>query len=363
MAGERGRAHDGHEIVVVGASAGGVEALRRLIAAVPADFAGTIFVVLHLPTNAHSFLPTILSRAGALPVHHAVDGQVPARGTVYVAPPDVHLLLRRSGMQLLRGPTENGHRPAVDPLFRSAAEAFGSGVVGIVLSGVLDDGTNGLLAVSAHGGLTVAQSPEDALYPSMPQAAIDNVPIDIVASAEEIGLALPRLVAHRTARNDATPGEPADSTERALEGNAASEMRGRPSRFTCPDCGGSLWDADPHEPGKFRCRVGHSWTALGLLEEQASTLEQALWTALRALSERADLARRMRDQAARSRHGYGQRLFERQLEEYEAQADVVRGVLRGPEPLRLATEEQLAAVFAAVDLQAVDPRGDAPPSP
>jgi len=363
MATDGARELEGHEIVVVGASAGGVEALRRLISEVPADFPGTVFVVLHLPTNAHSFLPKILERAGALPVHHAIDGAVPDRGAVYVAPPDVHLLLKRSGMQLQRGPTENGHRPAVDPLFRSAAEAFGSSVVGIVLSGVLDDGTNGLLSISSRGGLTAAQSPDDALYPSMPKSAIDNVPIDIVAPADEIGRALTRLAHHRTPGRDTEPGAVADYTERALEGNGALEMEGRPSRFTCPDCGGSLWDADPEEPGKFRCRVGHSWTTLGLLEQQALTLEHALWTALRALSERADLARRMRDHAARAQHGYGERLFERQLEEYEAQADIVREVLRKPEPLAYASEEQLDAVFVTAGVEAVEGPEEQPAPP
>jgi two-component system chemotaxis response regulator CheB len=363
VAPDRARERDGHEVVVVGASAGGVEALRRLIASVPPEFPGTMFVVLHLPTNAHSFLPKILGRAGALPVHHAVDGQVPARGTVYVAPPDVHLLVKRRGMQLLRGPTENGHRPAIDPLFRSAAEAVGSGVVGIVLSGVLDDGTNGLLAISSHGGLTVAQTPDDALYPSMPQSAIDNVPIDVVAPADEIGRSLSRLMEQRTPENSHAPGNLADYTERALEGNGALEMNGRPSRFTCPDCGGSLWDADADEPGKFRCRVGHSWTTLGLLEEQAATLEQALWIALRALSERADLARRMRDHAAEAKHGFGERLFERQLEEYEAKAEIVREVLRSPEPLAFATEDELATVVAAAEIQSAAPPGDGPAPP
>ena len=352
-----------HDIVVVGASAGGVEALRRLIAAIDDDFLGSMFVVLHLPTNAHSFLPTILSRAGSLPVHHAVDGRQPEHGNVYVAPPDVHLLLKPAGMQLTRGPTETGHRPAIDPLFRSAAETYGSRVIGIVLSGVLDDGSNGLLAISGHGGLAVAQSPEDALYPSMPQSAIDNVPVDVVAPADEIGRVLARLIEHRTPANDDPRNGAADYTERALAGGGALEMEGRPSRFTCPDCGGSLWDANPDEPGKFRCRVGHSWTTLGLLEQQAATLEQALWTALRALSERADLARRMRDHAAKRHHRYGERLFERQLEEYEEKARVVREVLRSPEPLAFATEEELASVFASADVQAAGPADHRPPPP
>jgi two-component system chemotaxis response regulator CheB len=324
---------DGHDIVVVGASAGGVEALRRLIGAIDADFAGVMFVVLHLPTKAHSALPSILSRAGRLPVTHAVDGQIPERGHVYVAPPDVHLLLKPGRIQLMKGPTENGHRPAIDPLFRSAAESYGTRVIGVVLSGVLDDGTHGLLTIAGRGGLTVAQDPDDALYAAMPSSAIDNVPVDFVAPAEGIGVAIQRLM--RTHRPAAVASDDPidDVTERALEGGGALEMPGRPSRFTCPDCGGSLWDASPEEPGKFRCRVGHSWTTAGLLERQALTLEQALWTALRALSERADLARRLRDQAAARQHEHGRELFARQLEEYEARAQVIRDVLRAPEPV------------------------------
>jgi two-component system chemotaxis response regulator CheB len=323
---------DRHDVVVVGASAGGVEALRRLIGALDPDFDGSMFVVLHLPSNAHSALPAILSRAGPLPVQHAVDGRVPERGHIYVAPPDSHLLLKPHRMQLLKGPTENGHRPAIDPLFRSAAESYGSRVIGIVLSGVLDDGTNGLLAIAARGGLTVAQDPDDALYSAMPLSAIENVPLDVVASVEDIGESMVRLVGTTRPRdtNGDTPVD--DVTERALEGGGALEMEGRPSRFTCPDCGGSLWDGGAEEPGKFRCRVGHSWTTVGLVERQAATLEQALWTALRTLSERADLARRLRDQAAARAHEHSRRLFASQLEEYEARAEIIREVLRSPDP-------------------------------
>ena len=345
--------HDvAHDVVVVGASAGGVEALRRLVGALDPDFDGVMLVVLHLPTNAHSALPSILGRVAPVPVRHAVDGQRPERGHVYVAPPDRHLLLKPDGLQLMRGPTENGHRPAIDPLFRSAAHTCGSRVIGVVLSGVLDDGTNGLLAIASHGGLTVAQDPIDALYASMPQSAIKNVPVDVVASAEQIGAGLRRLMATPTPRgidDSVPPGD--DVTERALQGGGALEMPGRPSRFTCPDCGGSLWDDDA-EQGKLRCRVGHSWTTLGLLEQQAVTLEQALWTALRALSERADLARRLRDEAAARSHEHGRRLFADQLEEYEACAELLREALRLPDAVIATTEPnviELARAAAVAD--------------
>ena len=348
-----------HDIVVVGASAGGVEALRRFIGALDAEFTGSMFVVLHLPTNAHSSLPDILQRAGNVVVTHAADGAAPEAGQVYVAPPDVHLLLRPGAMRLVRGPTENGHRPAIDPLFRSAADAYGSRVVGVVLSGVLDDGTNGLLAVARRGGITAVQAPEDALYAAMPQNALDSVPVDVVAPARELGATIQRLLAQERPPHPPPDGELVDQVEAALEPGAL-EMRGRPSRFTCPDCGGSLWDVGDEEPSKFRCRVGHSWTTLGLLERQAETLESALWTALRALAERADLARRMRDDAARRGHRHGERLFERQLEEHDGKAEVLREALATPEPMALVSEEQPAGLLKASEVAGADsPAGEA----
>jgi two-component system chemotaxis response regulator CheB len=353
---------DRHDIVVVGASAGGVEALRRFIGGIGDEFDASMFVVLHLPTNAHSALPDILARASGLPVSHAVDAMVPVPGQIYVAPPDLHLLLRPNRMRLVRGPTENGHRPAIDPLFRSAAEAYGSRVIGVVLSGVLDDGTHGLLAVARRGGLTVAQSPDDALYASMPQSAIDNVPVDMVASAAELGASVQRLVRLPRPPHVAEEGAGLDEVEAALEPGAL-EMTGGPSRFTCPDCGGSLWDVGAQEPGKFRCRVGHSWTTLGLVERQADTLETALWTALRALAERADLARRMRDEATVRHHQYGRQIFQRQLEEYEAKADVLREVLAKPETLGVLPEDQLAGMFRTEDVADEEPSGGDGPRP
>jgi two-component system, chemotaxis family, protein-glutamate methylesterase/glutaminase len=336
-----------HDLIVVGASAGGVEALRRLVASLPETLPAAMLVVLHVPSNAHSVLPSILGRAGRLPVRHASSGEPIEPGVVYVAPPDFHLLVEDSKIDLIRGPSENGHRPAIDPLFRSAAASYGSRVIGVVLSGVLDDGTAGLLAITQAGGLTVVQDPSDALYSAMPRSAIENVPVDVVAPVDEIGDVLLRLVGHpRPAREEApgpngAPGP--DVTKRALRGDGAYEVPGRPSRFTCPDCGGSLWETVEGE-AKFRCRVGHSWTSLGLLERQSGTLEQALWTALRALAERADLARRLRDDAERRRHRHAHRLFEEQLNELEHSADLIRHVLQRPEPLARADVELADAV-------------------
>jgi two-component system chemotaxis response regulator CheB len=347
-----------HHTVVVGASAGGVEALRRLVAELPPDFPASVFVVLHLPPNSHSALPQILERAGQLPVHHAVDGEAPVPGVIYVAPPDAHLILHHHRVSLLHGPTENGHRPAIDPLFRSAAAAYGPRVIGVILSGALDDGAAGLLAVSRAGGITMVQSPADALYPSMPLSALDAVPVDVVADVDVLSDRLVELTHRPLPRMARMPDGPhADYTERALEGGGAFEMNGRPSRFTCPDCGGSLWESVEETETKFRCRVGHAWTAAALLHQQADTLEQALWTALRALAERADLARRMRDQAAHHQRRYAVRILDRQLRELEENADVVREVLRQPDGLLARSAELLALRPTDRDLGTPEARG------
>jgi two-component system chemotaxis response regulator CheB len=321
----------GHDIVVVGASAGGVEALRRLVSMLPSGFPAAMFVVLHLPVHARSALTDILKRAAGVRVVTANDDAWPRYGTVYVAPPDAHLLLKADGIHLVRGPTENGHRPAIDPLFRSAATAFGTRVIGVVLSGVLDDGTNGLLRIAEAGGLTVVQDPDDALYSAMPRNAIANVPVDVVAPVDEIAELLARLARHPRGFVDDPADDGEDPTEMVVvgKGTLSLDPAGRPSRFTCPSCGGALWEAD--DGGRlFRCRVGHSWTPMALLDEQADTLDSALWTALRALAERADLARRMRDHARARDHVHATRLFEAQLSELEHDATVIRHVLERP---------------------------------
>jgi two-component system chemotaxis response regulator CheB len=176
----------GRDIVVLGGSAGSIEAIVEVAKGLPADFAGSVFVVVHFPGSLNSTLPRILSRAGPLEARHARDGDLIEPGRIYVAPPDCHLHLNDGHTRLTRGPKENGHRPAVDPLFRTAARAYGPRVVGVVMSGNLNDGTAGLLAVKQRGGLAVAQSLETALYPGMPRSAIDHVAVDYVLAPGEI---------------------------------------------------------------------------------------------------------------------------------------------------------------------------------
>jgi two-component system chemotaxis response regulator CheB len=183
----------GHDVVVVGASAGGVEALSRLVRDLPPDFRAAVFVVLHVPASGTSVLPAILDRHGSLHAAHAVDGEDVKPGRIYVAPPDRHVLVHGSSVRVERGPKENGARPAIDPLFRSAAASCGPRVVGVILSGTLADGAAGLAAVKLRGGATIVQDPRDALYPAMPRNAIVEVGPDSILTAAEIGPALVEL--------------------------------------------------------------------------------------------------------------------------------------------------------------------------
>jgi two-component system, chemotaxis family, protein-glutamate methylesterase/glutaminase len=288
---------NGHGVVVIGASAGGVEALRNIAAGLPEDFGSTVFVVLHLPPGGTSVLPAILARAGDLPASHPTDGEEIKTGHIYVAPPDNHMLIDDGLVRLARGPRENGHRPAIDPLFRSAARSHGPGVIGVILSGVLDDGTAGLAAIKAAGGRTVVQDPEDALYPAMPESAIQYVSPEHVVEAE----AIPSLLAELATQTPAEVPPPAADPEVVLEESLVASDRsasdapqpGEPSGFTCPECNGALWQADEEGVPRFRCRTGHQFSLETLLAAQSESIEAALWSAVRALEERSAMLRRI----------------------------------------------------------------------
>jgi|SRR5882724_1676203 len=184
----------GHEIIVVGASAGGVEALMKLVHGLSRNLAASVFIVLHLPAQGSSVLPSILKHAGILNAQHPIDQQKIEMGNIYVAPPDHHLLIEQGLIRVVRGPKENRHRPAIDALFRSAAIAYGAQVVGVVLTGALDDGTAGLLAIKQRNGIAIVQDPNDAIYPDMPRSALKHVAVDYCVPIAEIGPLLVRLV-------------------------------------------------------------------------------------------------------------------------------------------------------------------------
>jgi two-component system chemotaxis response regulator CheB len=296
----------GHNIVVVGFSAGGIEPLVQMASGLPRDLPASLFVVHHFPAQSVSVLPAILNRSGPLKAAAAENEEPIVSGRIYVAPPDHHLLIRNGTVRLTGGPREHGHRPAVDPLFRSAARSHGSRVIGVLLSGSLDDGTAGLHAIKAAGGLAMVQDPASCAYPGMPESAIEFVAVDHVVTPEELSTTLVRLVNQEApapagrvpAAEEIDPAEP----EPAVAGTAALRQGrpvGRPSTFSCPDCGGVLWESEQGELLHFRCHVGHAFSEESLLAKQSDELEGALWTALRALEEKADLARRLADRVRR----------------------------------------------------------------
>jgi len=319
-----------HGIVVVGASAGGVEALADLATSLPDDLPAAVFVVLHLPATGTSALPEILRRHGPLPAAHVRDGEPIQSGRVYVAPPDHHVVLRTGHVHLSRGPRENGHRPAIDPLFRSAAREYGTRVIGVVLSGTLDDGTAGLLAIKSRGGVAVVQDPEDALYTGMPGNALEHVQVDHVASAASMGKLLASLIAN-LAEPPPAPALSDMQVEVEMEGFSLEAFEGthpgRPSGFSCPDCNGVLWQIQDGGLERYRCRVGHAWSPESLLTQQSEALEAALWVALRSLEERAALARRLAEPARRRGYSITATRFEEQAAEAQQAARLLRDLL------------------------------------
>ncbi|WP_433306278.1 chemotaxis protein CheB [Actinoplanes sp. CA-030573] len=283
------------DVVVVGASAGGVEALRAMAAGLPADLPASVLIVLHMPAAAPSALPQILTRSGPLIARTAFDGEPLIEGRIYVAPPDQHLLVLDHRVRLSRGPSENGHRPAIDPLFRSAARAAGARVIAVTLSGSRDDGAVGSEEVAAHGGVVAVQDPADALNPSMPRAVLARVGAAHVATAADLG----KLIGEQTATEVADQPAPVDvrlGAEVAIDDFApitTDRLTETPPVFGCPSCGGGLYELESWPLPRYRCRVGHAWSPESLLDEQALATEGALWTALRALEEKAALSRRM----------------------------------------------------------------------
>jgi two-component system chemotaxis response regulator CheB len=290
------------DIIVVGSSAGGVEALQRLCAALPADLNATVFIAQHLSPSSRSLLPEILSRAGPLPVSSPLDGQAIEPGRIYVAAPDLHMLVRPGRILMRRGPYENRTRPAVNALFRSAAIAYGARVIGVVLTGLLDDGTEGLIAIKAAGGMSVVQDPAEAEWPSMPRNAVQRDHVDTVAGLDALVPALLRLVDGEAAPDVPLPNEYLIEDRIAAQDFAVMETDittpGRPSKISCPDCGGVLNQIEAEDEIRFRCQVGHAFTPLGLAEAQSAELERALGIAVRTHRDRIKLFDQMRDKAS-----------------------------------------------------------------
>lgn len=314
-------------VVVIGGSAGGVEGVIGIAAELPADLNAAVLVTIHISPVGRSALAGLIGRKSALKAVSAQNGDVLEAGRIYVAPPDFHLLVESGRLALGHGPRENGHRPAIDPLFRTAAHGYGARVIGVILSGNLDDGSVGLREIRRMGGRAIVQDPGDAAYEEMPRNAIDSAGADIVAPLRDIAHHITTLVGGSlsVARVGEVPLDIAAGGEAPV--GADEREAGELSPFGCPDCGGVLWQLRDGKLVRYRCRVGHAYTEENLLDAQLNGVDRAMWAALRALEEASAnaqaLARRMQSRG----HEKLTERFMKQAMDAEQRAAIIRRAL------------------------------------
>jgi two-component system, chemotaxis family, protein-glutamate methylesterase/glutaminase len=318
------------EIIVIGTSAGGVKALSTIVEQLPNDLNAAIFIVLHISPHQRSNLPEILTRAGNLNTKHPRDGEPIEHGKIYVAPSDHHLLIEPGQVRITKGPKENRFRPAIDPLFRSAAYAYGPGVIGVVLTGALDDGTAGLWAIKDRGGIAVVQDPDDAEQRSMPWTALNNVEVDYCLPVTDIAKVLVTLTQDLIGpeRGCLVSDKLGIETKISLGHDAADldvTQLGKLSEFSCPECHGTLIEIMDGKLQRYRCHTGHAFSEDSLLAELTDSVEELLWNSIRAIEERIRLLKHLKQHSAdlTSNTGSNSALNE-DLQEAEEQADSVR---------------------------------------
>lgn len=326
-------------MIVVGTSAGGLDALTRLIAPLPKNFPAPVFVVQHMAADTSGeVLVQTLNKHGRLECKHPKDGEKFQPGRVYVAPPDHHMLIAKGNIIISKGARENRSRPAIDPLFRSAAVAYGARVVGVLLTGYLDDGTSGLLAIKRCGGMCVVQKPTDATYPDMPQNALNNLTPDYCLPVGVIGELLAQIVLKPVPKSPPVPEDIASEAiiaERVVSDVTAVEDLGEQVPFNCPDCNGVLWKMKKGKLLRYRCHTGHAFTAAVLLAEQTKKLEETLWVALRMFEERKNLLKTM----AKPNGGVSNRSLGERAKESQVHIERIRSILlsTGKQSLEAAT--------------------------
>jgi two-component system chemotaxis response regulator CheB len=323
------------DTIVIGASAGGVQALSTLVSDLPRNLPAAVFIVLHISANAPSLLPNILGRESKLTVAHAINREPIQRGHIYVAPPDQHLIIEDGYVKLVHGPKENLHRPSIDALFRSAARWIGPRVIGVILTGARDDGKVGMRAIKQRGGITIVQDPLDAPFPSMPMSVMQEIEVDYSLPLREIAPLLNQLSRETAVEEERyrVPDEVeiesriAEQKMEADELIASVERIGTISRLTCPECHGALWEIKDANMLRYRCHVGHAFSAEALSEGQSEMLEVALWSAVRALEEQMVLAQRIVERARKGNHARAARMFEKRAREAEEHSAMIRQLL------------------------------------
>lgn len=321
------------QVVVVGTSAGGLEALVSLIKQLPADFPAPILVVMHLSADVNgNFLLDAIQNNGQLPCKHAQDKEVLSAGQVYLAPSDHHLMVGSKGNILVtKGAQENRSRPGIDPLFRSAAVAFQNRVTGILLTGYLDDGTAGLMAIQRCGGICIIQDPDDATYPEMPKNALNQVVPDYCVSIVEMGSILAQLMSRELGKVKVVPEDisrEAKIAERVLSDLPSVNSLGDQVPFNCPGCGGVLWKIGEGPLLRYRCHTGHAYTAQVLLAEQTLKIEETMWIALRMFEERRNLLVTM----AKEKTGSAAKVAAERADHSQVHIDRIRSILLSDNP-------------------------------
>ncbi|MEF0942455.1 chemotaxis protein CheB [Rhizobium sp. BR 362] len=318
------------DIIVIGGSAGSSDPLRTILAALPRNFEAAVFVVVHVPANSAGIFRSVASASSNLPVKQAGDGDVIRPGQIYIAPPNHHLLLTKEKLVLGNGPRENLARPAIDSLFRSAALSCGPRTIGVLLSGKMNDGASGLAVIKQAGGIAVVQAPTDAIAPEMPMSALEATPVDLSATSVELAQAILRFASEPPGPARPLPANIKIEVEIAAGGRAdTSSIKelADPSPLTCPDCGGVLSEVRHSQPLRFRCQIGHAYTAKALIAKQRDFVEVAMQVALRTLEERATLVSRMAKEAREANRLSMAQMHEERAMEYRKHADVLRKAL------------------------------------
>lgn len=326
-------------IIVIGASAGGFEALKKLVAGLP-KLQASLFIVWHMSPDIRGVLPQVLNRVGKINAAHAYDNEPIAPNRIYVAPPDRHLLIEEGRLRVTRGPKENRFRPAVDPLFRSAAYTYGKRVIGVILSGALDDGTAGLWTIKHRGGIAIVQNPLDAEVPSMPENAIREVEIDYCVPVSEMSDLLVRLSKEAVTESSEVNMEDDKKTEieiRIAAQDSAFESGvmklGALSPFTCPDCHGVLSTLKDGKLMRFRCHTGHAFSADSLLTTVTENIEDSLYSAIRGVEESVILLNHLGDHFAELNQTKLAAMYFKKAKEAEQRTHLIRQAVLSHEQL------------------------------
>jgi two-component system chemotaxis response regulator CheB len=317
------------DIVMIGSSAGGVEALPRVLQQLPKDFPASVFVIQHLAPTGRPYLADILARSSPLPVSWAEQGDKIHRGRVYVAPPDTHLLFTDDHIALNRGARENFSRPSIDKAFRSAASVHGNRTIGVLLTGMLDDGVSGLRAIRQAGGIVVVQDPEDAAFPELPSRALEAVTPDHLLPLVNIPQILRARVSDEVSPQTVPQGIALEAAIDRIAHATPQELArlGPQSAIMCPECSGPMWELGDAAQRRYRCYLGHAVTASQVLEHSANEVEQALWSAVRALEERAMTLQTLANDAGKAGNHQVLQLYSQRAKEAQKQADLARSFM------------------------------------